>query len=194
MGRARVLNYTDTVAFLPELRRMLLETTESGLYCAAGDFYIDPWLPVDRAVVTHAHSDHARWGCRAYVASSEGERVFRTRLGPDAVIRTVGFGEPFSINGVRLSLHPAGHVLGSAQVRVEYLGEVWVVSGDYKTDPDPTCTPFEPVPCHTFVTESTFGLPIYRWEPQVQTFDEIRRWWAHNEEAGRASVLNRCFY
>ena len=168
---------------------MLLETTESGLYCAAGDFHIDPWLPVDRAIVTHAHSDHARWGCRAYVASDEGERVFRTRLGPDANITTVAFGEPFSINGIHLSLHPAGHVLGSAQVRVEHRGEVWVVSGDYKTEPDPTCTAFEPVSCHTFVTESTFGLPIYRWAPQVETFDEIRTWWQRNAEAGRASVL-----
>ena len=168
---------------------MLLETTESGLYCAAGDFFIDPWLPVDRAVVTHAHSDHARWGCRSYIAAREGERVFRTRLGPDAPITPVAFGEPVLLNGVRVSLHPAGHILGSAQVRVEHRGEVWVVSGDYKTEPDPTCTPFEPVRCHTFVTESTFGLPIYRWEPQAGTFDEIRSWWRRNADAGRASVL-----
>ena len=168
---------------------MLLESTESGLYCAAGDFHIDPWLPVDRAVVTHAHSDHARWGSRAYMVSAEGERVFRTRLGPDANLSTVQFGEQFSINGVRLSLHPAGHVLGSSQVRVEHRGEVWVVSGDYKTEPDPTCTAFEPLRCHVFITESTFGLPIYRWEPQEQTFDEIRTWWRRNADSGRASVL-----
>ena len=167
----------------------LLETTDSGLYCAAGDFYIDPWLPVDRAVVTHAHSDHARWGCRSYVASAEGGRVFRTRLGPDAPITTVEFGESFSINGVRLTLHPAGHILGSAQVRVEHKGEVWVVSGDYKTEADPTCTAFDAVRCHTFVTESTFGLPIYRWDPQADTFGEIRTWWQRNADAGRASVL-----
>lgn len=168
---------------------MLLETTDSGLYCAAGDFYIDPWLPVGRAVVTHAHSDHARWGSRAYVASTEGARVFRTRLGPDAAIRSVSFGESFSIDGVTVSLHPAGHILGSAQVRVEHRGEVWVVSGDYKTEPDPTCTAFEPIRCHTFVTESTFGLPIYRWDPQADTFGEIRTWWRRNVEAERASVL-----
>ena len=168
---------------------MLLTSTERGLYCAAGDFHIDPWLPVDRAVITHAHGDHARWGCRSYVGSREGERVMRTRLGADAAIRAVEYGEAFSINGVTLSLHPAGHILGSAQVRVEHRGEVWVVSGDYKTEPDPTCTAFEPVRCHTFITESTFGLPIYRWDPQVETFAEIRAWWRANAEAGRASVL-----
>jgi putative mRNA 3-end processing factor len=113
----------------------------------------------------------------------------RTRLGPEASIATVAYGETFSINGVKLSLHPAGHILGSAQVRVEHRGEVWVVSGDYKTEPDPTCTPFEPVRCHTFITESTFGLPIYRWDPQAETFAEIRAWWRANAEAGRASVL-----
>jgi putative mRNA 3-end processing factor len=168
---------------------MLLETTDRGLYCQAGDFHIDPWLPVDRAVVTHAHGDHARWGCRSYVGSTEGMRVMRTRLGADASIATVAFGETFSINGVRLSLHPAGHILGSAQVRVEHRGEVWVVSGDYKTEPDPTCTPFEPVRCHTFITESTFGLPIYRWEPQAETFAQIGAWWRTNAGAGRASGL-----
>jgi len=168
---------------------MLLTSTERGLYCAAGDFYIDPWLPVDRAVITHAHGDHARWGSRSYVGSREGERVMRTRLGAEVAIRSVEYGESFSIDGVTLSLHPAGHILGSAQVRVEHRGEVWVVSGDYKTEPDPTCTAFEPVRCHTFITESTFGLPIYRWDPQHETFAEIRAWWLANAEAGRASVL-----
>jgi putative mRNA 3-end processing factor len=140
-------------------------------------------------VITHAHGDHARWGNRAYLASREGERVLRTRLGPDARIRSVEFGEPVDVRGVRVSLHPAGHILGSAQVRVEHRGEVWVVSGDYKTEPDPTCTPFEPVRCHTFVTESTFGLPIYRWSPQREVFARIREWWAANRDAGRASIL-----
>ena len=137
--------------------------TEQGLYCEAGDFYIDPWLPVPRAVITHAHGDHARWGCDAYLGARAGERVMRTRLGVGANIRFADFGELLDLQGVRVSLHPAGHILGSAQVRVEYRGEVWVVSGDYKTEPDPTCTPFEALRCHTFVTESTFGLPVYRW-------------------------------
>lgn len=168
---------------------MLLETTEKGLYCGAGDFYIDPWLPVERAVITHAHGDHARWGSRNYLCSAEGEHVLRARMGGDARIQAVGYGERLEVSGVGLSLHPAGHILGSAQVRVEHGGEVWVVSGDYKTEPDPTCSTFEPVPCHTFVTESTFGLPIYRWEPQERVYEAIRSWWAGNRETGRASVI-----
>jgi putative mRNA 3-end processing factor len=168
---------------------MLLQMTSRGLFCPAGDFYIDPWSPVERAVVTHAHSDHARWGSGAYLGSREGERVMRVRLGAEARIRAAEFGEAVEVGGVRVSLHPAGHILGSAQVRVEHRGEVWVVSGDYKTEPDSTCTPFEPVRCHTFVTESTFGLPIYRWQPQSEVFGEIEDWWGRNRDAGRASVL-----
>jgi putative mRNA 3-end processing factor len=168
---------------------MLLRLAEGGLYCEAGDFYIDPWEPVDRAVITHAHGDHARWGCSSYLGSREGGGVLRTRLGPASSIRDVEWGEFVDINGVRVSLHPAGHILGSAQVRVEHRGEVWVASGDYKTDPDQTCTPFELVRCHTFITESTFGLPIYRWAPEREVFDEIRTWWSANRDAGRASVM-----
>jgi len=167
----------------------LLRTTDQGMYCEAGDFFIDPWQPVERAVITHAHGDHAAWGCRRYLCSREGERVLRVRMGEHAKIQTLEFGEPLVTRGVRISLHPAGHILGSAQVRVEHGGEVWVVSGDYKTEADPTCTPFEPVRCHTFVTESTFGLPIYRWEPQSRVFGEIDAWWRGNQAAGRCSVL-----
>ena len=166
----------------------LLRTTDHGLYCEAGDFYIDPWMPVERAVITHAHGDHARWGSTTYICSKESERVLQTRL-LNASIATRNWGESFQVNGVRLSLHPAGHILGSAQIRVEYRGEVWVVSGDYKTEPDPTCTAFEPVRCHVFITESTFGLPIYRWARQSETFDEISAWWRSNREAGRASIV-----
>lgn len=174
---------------LPESGSTLLRVTDSGLYCEAGDFHVDPWQPVDRAVITHAHGDHARWGSKHYLSSAEGERVLRTRMGPDASIATIGYGERTTFNGVRVSLHPAGHILGSAQVRVEHRGEVWVVSGDYKTEPDSTCTAFEPVRCHTFVTESTFGLPIYRWTPQDVVFQDIRAWWQSNAEHGRASVV-----
>ena len=168
---------------------MLLRSTDHGLYCEAGDFHIDPWLPVDRAVITHAHGDHARWGSRRYLAARAGASVLRTRLGPEAPVHAVEYGEEIVVNGVRVSLHPAGHVLGSAQVRVEHHGEVWVVTGDYKTEPDPTCSPFEPLRCHTFITESTFGLPIYRWAPQADVFAEIDAWWRANQEAGRASLL-----
>ena len=167
----------------------LVEPTSRGLYCSAGDFYIDPWSPVDRAIVTHAHGDHARPGSAHYLSAACGFPVLRTRLGPEAVIEGAAYGEERVINGVRVSLHPAGHVLGSSQVRIEHAGEVWVVSGDYKLDPDPTCEPFEPVACHTFVSESTFGLPIYRWCEPRETFAKIDAWWRANAAAGRASVI-----
>lgn len=169
--------------------RMLLEPTARGFYCPAGDFYVDPCQPVERAVVTHAHADHACPGCRRYLGAREGERVLRRRLGEDAAIEVVDYGETVTIGGVKVSLHPAGHILGSAQVRIEHRGETWVVSGDYKTDPDPTCSAFEPVPCHLFVTESTFGLPVFRWRPQRTVLAEVGAWWRANREAGRASLL-----
>jgi putative mRNA 3-end processing factor len=159
-----------------------------GLYCAPGDFYIDPWHPVDRAVLTHAHADHARPGSAKYLAAAHGAAVLRSRLGNVALDLLV-YGDKIDINGVKVSLHPAGHVLGSAQVRMEYGGEVWVVSGDYKLEADATCVAFEPVRCNVFITESTFGLPIYRWMPQRLVFDEINSWWKSNAEDGRASVL-----
>jgi putative mRNA 3-end processing factor len=167
----------------------LLTLTPRGLYCEAGDFFVDPWEPVDRAVITHAHGDHATWGSRAYLTSTEGTGVLRARMEPGATIRPAAYGERIALNGTVVSLHPAGHILGSSQVRIEHQGEVWVVSGDYKTDPDPTCTPFEPVRCHTFVTESTFGLPIYRWPPQGEVFQEINAWWRANADQGQASLL-----
>jgi putative mRNA 3-end processing factor len=167
----------------------LITPTSRGLYCAPGDFYIDPWLPVERAVITHAHGDHARPGSAAYLAAKAGLPVLRTRLGEDAAIEGLAYGEARDIGGVKVSLHPAGHVLGSSQVRIEHGGEVWVVSGDYKLDPDPTCAPFEPVRCHTFITESTFGLPIYRWRTPGEIFADVNAWWRANAAAGRASVL-----
>jgi putative mRNA 3-end processing factor len=167
----------------------LLRLTDSGLYCEAGEFYVDPWGSVDRAVVTHAHGDHVAWGCGAYLTSAEGAGVLRSRLAPEARVAVLPYGERISIHGVGVSLHPAGHILGSSQVRVEHGGEVWVVSGDYKTDPDPTTTPFETVRCHTFVTESTFGLPIYRWPPQDEVLGEINAWWRGNQTSGKASLL-----
>ena len=167
----------------------LFQLTDRGLYCAAGDFFVDPWRPVERAVVTHGHGDHARMGSSRYLSVHSGRQILRSRLGPDAVIDTVDYGETVSLNGVSVSLHPAGHILGSAQVRVEHRGEVWVISGDYKIDPDSTCEAFEPVRCHTFVTESTFGLPIYRWPRQEDEFAQINAWWRENQRDGRASLL-----
>ena len=167
----------------------LIRATPAGLYCEAGDFYVDPWEPVRRAVITHAHADHARRGSDRYLTTPDGRNVLRTRLGGSADLATVHYGETLNVGGVKVSLHPAGHILGSVQVRIEHAGEVCVVSGDYKADPDPTCRAFEPLRCDTFVTESTFGLPIYRWPPQSEVFDEINRWWRGNREEGRASLL-----
>jgi putative mRNA 3-end processing factor len=167
----------------------LLENTERGLYCAAGDFYIDPWRNVDFAVITHAHSDHARAGSKNYLCAAPGREILQERLGPDAKIESISYGQLVTRNGVKISLHPAGHILGSAQVRVESRGEIWAVSGDYKTEAEKTCAPFEPVRCHTFVTECTFGLPIYRWQPQSQIFSEINSWWLANQNVGRTSVI-----
>ena len=167
----------------------LIIARPEGLYCPPGDFYIDPWRPVDRAVITHGHGDHAHRGNGHYLATRVGAGILKRRLGDDINLDVLEYGETIDHHGVRLSLHPAGHVLGSAQVRLEYRGEVWVASGDYKLENDGTCAPFEHVRCHTFVTESTFGLPIYRWQPQSEIFDDINRWWQQNADAGRASLL-----
>lgn len=171
-----------------EHREDLVVETPSGLYCPPGDFYIDPWRPVDRAVITHAHADHARAGHRHYLASARSVGVLRARLG-DIEVQGVGWGERVVHRGVAVSLHPAGHVLGSAQVRIEHAGRVWVVSGGYRVEADPTCDAFEPVRCDCFVTESTFGLSIYRWQPQQTVFAQIDAWWRANAEAGRPSLL-----
>jgi putative mRNA 3-end processing factor len=166
----------------------LLELTADGLYCPAGRFHIDPWGPVDHAVITHAHSDHARPGARAYLATAATAPLLRARL-PEASIQSIGYQESVTLGDVRVSFHPAGHILGSAQIRLDHRGEVWVVSGDYKLAPDPTCVPFEPLRCHTFVTESTFGLPIFRWSAEAQTIDAVHAWWRANQEAGKASLI-----
>ncbi|MDP3751341.1 MAG: ligase-associated DNA damage response exonuclease [Polaromonas sp.] len=171
----------------------LIVQRPEGLYCPPGDFYIDPWRPVDRAVITHAHADHARSGHGQYLAASQAEGVLRSRLGQGISLQTLDYGRQITHHGVTLSLHPAGHVLGSAQVRLQYRaaggGQTWVASGDYKVAPDATCAPFEPVRCDVFITESTFGLPIYRWRPDAELFGEINTWWAANVALGRASVL-----
>jgi putative mRNA 3-end processing factor len=166
----------------------LIVSTDRGLYCAAGDFYIDPWRPVARAVITHAHSDHARFGSDVYVCHRDTGPILRKRLG-DVKIETASYGEILTRDGVELSFHPAGHVLGSAQIRVSLNGETWVASGDYKLESDGVSPAFEPLRCHTFITESTFGLPIYHWRPQAETFAAIDAWRRENIAAGRASIL-----
>ncbi|MBE0412645.1 ligase-associated DNA damage response exonuclease [Yoonia sp.] len=166
----------------------ILTFTDRGIYCPAGGFYIDPWRPVDRALITHAHSDHARPGMGAYLATTGTAPVMRHRLG-DIRLDTIRFGEPRQIGGARVSFHPAGHVPGSAQIRVEVAGQVWVASGDYKTVPDGLSEPFEPIRCHAFITECTFGLPVFKWTPQDVLARQINDWWAANAAAGRTSIL-----
>ena len=166
----------------------LIQFSDRGLFCAQGGFYIDPWRPVEKAIITHAHSDHARPGSESYLCHRDSLPLLELRLGPNSY-QTVDWNEPVFINGVKVSLHPAGHIIGSAQVRLEYQGEVWVVSGDYKTENDGVSGMFEPVKCDVFITESTFGLPIYNWKPQEEIFRSIQNWILGNHAEGKTSVL-----
>ena len=165
----------------------MIERTPEGLYCRAADAWVDPWRPVPRALITHAHADHARPGCGEYWAVASSEGVLRQRLGQDITLHPVQYGEEHWLGQCRVSFHSAGHVLGSAQIRLEVDGEVWVVSGDYKRDADPSCEPFEPVPCDVLITEATFGLPIYRWQTGAEVAEEIRAWWQGDRQ--RPSLL-----
>ncbi|MEM9294506.1 MAG: ligase-associated DNA damage response exonuclease [Planctomycetota bacterium] len=180
------------------MARGLIDVGERGLWCERGGFHVDPWVPVERAVITHAHSDHAVPGCGAYVCATAAAGVLRRRVQAGALIDTHDYSEAWDERGegvVRVSLHPAGHLLGSSQVRVEAAGRVQdgsgvtVVSGDYKVEPDPTCAAFEPVACDTFITESTFGLPIYRWPVAGDVFAAMVDWWRGNAAAGRTTVV-----
>jgi putative mRNA 3-end processing factor len=168
----------------------LITLNDSGLYCKEGDFYIDPWKPVNRAVITHGHSDHARIGNKSYFCHKDSELILRARLGQDITVETADYGGGFSVNNVTVTLYPAGHIIGSAQIAVECKGETWVISGDYKTQEDGITPPFEPVKCNTFITESTFGLPIYQWKEQSEVINEIHEWVLANQEKDRYSVLS----
>lgn len=166
----------------------LIQFTEKGLYCRQGNFYIDPWKPVDYAVISHGHSDHARPGSKYYLCHHFTRPILQLRLG-DNIYKTVGWNEPVFINGVRLSFHPAGHIIGSAQVRIEYKNEVWVFTGDFKTEDDGISTAFEPIKCRYLITESTFGLPIYKWKPQEEIFTDMKSWIVRNAAEGKSSIL-----
>jgi len=169
-------------------RAPVLQFTDKGIYCPAGDFYIDPWRPVARALITHGHADHARWGMDTYLATHAALPVMRHRLG-DITAKGIAYGEVRQIGGASVSFHPAGHVPGSAQIRVEVAGEVWVASGDYKVVDDGLSDAFAPVKCHHFITESTFGLPVFRWAPQAEVAADLNAWWAKCAADGKTAFL-----
>ncbi|MEO5948274.1 MAG: ligase-associated DNA damage response exonuclease [Chitinophagaceae bacterium] len=166
----------------------LIQFTDKGLFCSAGNFYIDPWKPVDNAIITHGHSDHARSGSKKYLCHTLTKPILQLRLG-EGEYQTTEWGETHYINGVKVSLHPAGHIIGSSQVRVEYKGDVWVFTGDYKTENDGISGAYQPVRCRTYITESTFGLPIYKWETQQKIYSDIQNWVLQNKQDEKTSVL-----
>lgn len=170
------------------MKRPLLEFNDKGIYCAAADVYLDPWKPVDKAIISHGHADHSRWGHKKYITHHSNIPVIKHRLG-EIEVTGKDWNENFTVNGVRFSLHPAGHIIGSSQIRVEYKGEVWVFTGDYKTEDDGVAVPYEQLKCHTFITECTFGLPAFKWMPQEEVFTHINNWWQQNRSDGRTSVL-----
>ena len=167
----------------------LLQFTEKGIFCEIANVYIDPWKPVDYAIITHAHADHSRWGNKFYLSHHLSKPIIQHRLGSDIHIESMEYGEHKTINGVDFSFYPAGHIIGSAQVRVAYKGEVWVASGDYKLEDDGFSTPFEPVRCNTFITECTFGLPVFKWQDQKEVFEEINSWWRKNKAEDKVTIL-----
>lgn len=166
----------------------LIEFSDKGLYCRTGNFYIDPWKPVEKAVITHAHSDHARWGSKFYLSHHDTKPLLQQRLGNNQY-QSIGWKETIYLNGVRLTFFPAGHIIGSSQIRVEHNGEIWVVSGDYKLENDGLSGQFEPVKCHNFITESTFGLPIYKWKMQQEIYASMQNWIQKNQSERKTSIL-----
>ena len=170
------------------MKTPLLAFNSKGIYCEAADVYIDAWKPVNKVIISHGHADHSRWGHQHYITHKDNVPIIKHRLG-DINVEAKNYNQTFTINNVKFSLHPAGHIIGSSQVRVEHQGEVWVFSGDYKDEEDGVSVPFEPVKCHTFITECTFGLPAFKWKPQAEVFKEINQWWKQNQDDGRTSVL-----
>jgi putative mRNA 3-end processing factor len=168
---------------------MLIRFTDRGLYVEAAGVYIDPWKPVAKALITHGHSDHARGGHSQYICVQSSVPILKHRLG-NIIVSGKKYAETFSINGVEFSFHPAGHIIGSAQIRVAHKGEIWVVSGDYKVENDGISEEFEPVACQHFITESTFGLPVFKWKPQAQVFDDMMGWWQRNASDNRTSLIS----
>lgn len=170
------------------MKTPLLHFNNKGIYCQQADVYLDPWKPVKKAIISHGHADHSKWGHQQYITHHTNVPIIKHRLG-DINVSGVDWGETFTVNGVKFLLHPAGHIIGSAQIRVEYQGEVWVFTGDYKTENDGISVPYEVVKCHTFITECTFGLPAFKWQPQQEVFHDINTWWQQNKEDENTSIL-----
>ena len=173
---------------LENQKKPLLCFNDKGIYCELADVYLDPWKPVEKAIITHGHADHSRWGHKKYITHHTNVPIIKHRLG-EIEVSGKDYGETFTVNNVKFSFHPAGHIIGSSQVRVEHQGEVWVFSGDYKTENDGISVPFEPVKCHAFITECTFGLPAFKWLPQEQVMQDINNWWRQNQSEGKTSIL-----
>ncbi|NNE31683.1 MAG: ligase-associated DNA damage response exonuclease [Winogradskyella sp.] len=167
----------------------LIKFTKRGIYCPQGKFYLDPWYPVEYAIISHGHADHARWGMKRYLCQDDSKAILQHRIGADIKIDSLPYNKSKTINGVKVSFHPAGHVIGSAQIRLEYKGYIVVFTGDYKTQPDFISQPFESVKCHTFITESTFGLPIYNWKTEKELQEELQNWVKTNQANNRTSVF-----
>ena len=170
------------------MKTPLLQFTNNGIYCEKANVYLDPWKPVDHAIISHGHADHSRYGHKKYITHYRNVPIIQHRLGE---INVTGkeWGEIFTVNNVKFSLHPAGHIIGSSQIRVEHKDEVWVFTGDYKTENDGISTPYEPIKCDTFITECTFGLPAFKWTPQAEVLENINKWWAENRAEGKTSIL-----
>lgn len=166
-----------------------IKFTKKGIYCIPGKFYLDPWYPVDYAIISHGHADHSRWGNKHYLCHQNSKNILLHRLGKDISIETLNFNQIKTINGVKVSFYPAGHIIGSVQIKLEYKGKVVVFSGDYKTNPDFITTPFEPVKCHEFITESTFGLPIYSWKTEAELQSQLQQWIVNNQKQNKTSVF-----
>ncbi|QXP51408.1 ligase-associated DNA damage response exonuclease [Cellulophaga sp. HaHa_2_1] len=170
------------------MKNPLLQFTDKGIYCSVAKVYLDPWKPVDKAIITHGHADHSRYGHKSYITHHRNVPIISHRLG-EINVSGVAWGQTFTINNVKFSLHPAGHIIGSSQIRVEHKGEVWVFTGDYKTENDGISTPYEVVKCDSFITECTFGLPAFKWTPQDEVMDSINNWWLENQAEGKTSIL-----
>ena len=166
-----------------------IKFTKKGIYCIPGKFYLDPWYPVDYAIISHGHADHSRWGNKHYLCHHDSKNILLHRLGKDISIETLNFNQIKTVNGVKVSFFPAGHIIGSVQIKLEYKGKVVVFSGDYKTNPDFITTPFEPVKCHEFITESTFGLPIYSWKTEAELQSQLQQWIVNNQKQNKTSVF-----